>query len=595
MFDSLFQFFFAYRPVVFSQGELRFAAWSGSYVAVAAAVVALLFAVCHLPDGGQAAHRAIGSCSPVCASRWSRSSPSACSVRCSSSRRRSRSRIFSACCWTTRAACRSRITTERRARAFVRQEFGAPDRGVLKALSDKFMVRTFRFSTAASRVEAEDDLTFTGAQTRLGVALDGARQELAGLPLAGLVVVSDGADTAEGALGESLLALKSQGIPVFTVGVGQETLARDIQIGRVSTPRTALKGTTLMVDVVLSQTGYRRQDRVARRRGRRPDRRHRSGEVAGRRVGGDGARALHGRRRRAACLPVPRRAAGRRARHREQRARGADRRARSARRRSSTSRASRGPRSRFIRRAVQDDPNLLLVVLQRTADNKYMRLGVDNADELVAGFPKTREELFCVPRADSRQHRSGRVHRRSAADDRRVRRSPRRRPADARRRPVVFAKAAMPAPRSPTCCRSCSIRRRAQSRRWPGSRCKPTRAGAGHGDHADRRDRSGVGGEVELPRDARTGASPRSIASMRSSRARPSCWPAPTKRGASGRCSPFSATVAARRSRFTLQDSWQWQMARADRRRGHDARALLAAAAALARRRRARRRRSRSR
>src|SRR4029079_16154209 len=32
--------------------------------------------------------------------------------------------------------------------------------------------------------------------------------------------------------------------------------------------------------------------------------------------------------------------------------------------------------------------------LQRTADNKYMRVGVENADELAAGFPKTREELF---------------------------------------------------------------------------------------------------------------------------------------------------------------------------------------------------------
>ena len=76
------------------------------------------------------------------------------------------------------------------------------------------------------------------------------------MPLAGIVLVSDGADTTEEGLGESLLALKSQGIPVFTVGVGQETLDRDIQIGRVSTPRTALKGTTLMVDVVSQQTGY---------------------------------------------------------------------------------------------------------------------------------------------------------------------------------------------------------------------------------------------------------------------------------------------------------------------------------------------------
>src|SRR5687767_9154388 len=49
---------------------------------------------------------------------------------------------------------------------------------------------------------------------------------------------------------------------------------------------------------------------------------------------------------------------------------------------------------KFIRRAVADDKNLQLVALQRTADNKFLRLGVDGPDELVGGFPKTREELF---------------------------------------------------------------------------------------------------------------------------------------------------------------------------------------------------------
>jgi uncharacterized membrane protein len=49
---------------------------------------------------------------------------------------------------------------------------------------------------------------------------------------------------------------------------------------------------------------------------------------------------------------------------------------------------------KFIRRAVADDANLRLVALQRTADNKYLRLGVDDADHLLGGFPKTREELF---------------------------------------------------------------------------------------------------------------------------------------------------------------------------------------------------------
>ncbi|HEX7794853.1 MAG TPA: glutamine amidotransferase, partial [Vicinamibacterales bacterium] len=48
----------------------------------------------------------------------------------------------------------------------------------------------------------------------------------------------------------------------------------------------------------------------------------------------------------------------------------------------------------FIRRAIGDDPNLAVTILQRTAEDKYLRLDVSNAEEVVGGFPKTREELF---------------------------------------------------------------------------------------------------------------------------------------------------------------------------------------------------------
>ena len=49
---------------------------------------------------------------------------------------------------------------------------------------------------------------------------------------------------------------------------------------------------------------------------------------------------------------------------------------------------------KFIRRAVADDANLQVIGLQRTADNKYYRQDLDNAEQLFGGFPKTREELF---------------------------------------------------------------------------------------------------------------------------------------------------------------------------------------------------------
>ncbi|MGE3520846.1 MAG: hypothetical protein AB7J63_18035, partial [Vicinamibacterales bacterium] len=139
--------------------------------------------------------------------------------------------------------------------AFVQQQLG-PDGALAKALSERFVLRYFRFSSSADRLGAPADLKFAGTSTRLGAAIERARDELAGLPLAGLVMVTDGADTSDATLDEPLASLKARTIPVFPVGVGEERFQRDIQITRVETPRSTLKGTSLAVDVVVSQTGY---------------------------------------------------------------------------------------------------------------------------------------------------------------------------------------------------------------------------------------------------------------------------------------------------------------------------------------------------
>jgi uncharacterized membrane protein len=49
---------------------------------------------------------------------------------------------------------------------------------------------------------------------------------------------------------------------------------------------------------------------------------------------------------------------------------------------------------KFLRRAVQEDDRLDVVTLLRTAQDKYLRLGVRDSTELLAGFPRTRAELF---------------------------------------------------------------------------------------------------------------------------------------------------------------------------------------------------------
>ena len=76
-------------------------------------------------------------------------------------------------------------------------------------------------------------MAFQGRSTNIGSALNYMRQDMAGVPLAGAVLVTDGADNADTTLTDPLLQLKSRGIPVYTVGLGDERFARDIELSRV--------------------------------------------------------------------------------------------------------------------------------------------------------------------------------------------------------------------------------------------------------------------------------------------------------------------------------------------------------------------------
>jgi uncharacterized membrane protein len=393
MFDSVFQLLFSYRPVVFQQGEFRLIPTTGSYVAAAlvAATIAITFLTYRAARSKSATrHRFVLAMlrtatllvvlfclfRPVLVMKAAVPQQNFLGILLDDSRSMQIADVD--------GAARG---------VFARTQFTAPDAALLDTLSERFVLRTFRFSSSATRLEKPDDLTFTGAQTKLGPALDDARQELAGLPLAGLVVVSDGADTTEAELTDALLALKASSIPVFTVGIGHETLTRDVQIDRVSTPRSVLKGTSLMIDVLVTQTGFAGEsvmlnvENDGRIVGSQEVKLPMDGEPAAVRVrftaADAGARVFKFR-----IAPRP----GELVTQNNQREALID--IRDHTEKILYFEGEPRPEMAFLRRAVFDDKNLQVTTLQRTADNKYMRLGVDNPDELVAGFPKTREELF---------------------------------------------------------------------------------------------------------------------------------------------------------------------------------------------------------
>ncbi len=274
---------------------------------------------------------------------------------------------------------------------FVRDRLMDPSGDLRRALEERFKLRFFRFSNSAERVQA-GALEFAGTRTDLATALRRAKEELADVPVSGLVLVSDGADNVAGPLSETLLDLRTRQLPVFAVGLGQESFDKDIEIIRVEAPPSALQGSTVVASIALKARGAGRgplhltvedsgrilsaQDvpvipadsstvRVSIRADEPGPRllRFKVAQVAGEQVSENNQ------------FDVPLDVLGRREKilYFEGAARF---------------------EAKFLRRAVQDDKNLQVVTLERTSDNKFLRLDVDDAEELAAGFPRSREELF---------------------------------------------------------------------------------------------------------------------------------------------------------------------------------------------------------
>jgi uncharacterized membrane protein len=393
VFESFFQLLFEYRPHLFQQGEFRFSPPAGAPAAITLILAALVIAVLSyrlvrtrvewrrrlvLSALRIGALALILFCvmRPVLVVKAAVTQQNVVGVLIDDSR-----------------SMRIRDAGGVSRGELVRKAFADPSGAFMRALGDRFLVRTFSFSTAASRLPGPSSLTFAGTETRIAQAIDGARQELAGLPVAGLVLITDGADTTSATVTDALLASKADAIPVFTVGVGKETLDHDIQIGRVSTPRTALKGSALVVDAIVTQTGYAGQtvtldvEDGGRIVGSQPVRLPADGDPMAVRVrftaGEAGPRVF-----RLKIAPQP----GEVVTENNQRDVQID--VRDRRERILYYEGEPRFEMKFLRHAIAEDPNLQLVTLQRTAENKYLRLDVDSADQLVAGFPRTREELF---------------------------------------------------------------------------------------------------------------------------------------------------------------------------------------------------------
>lgn len=276
------------------------------------------------------------------------------------------------------------------------QETFGDSSSLTKELSEQYVLRYFRFAADARPVAGVGALTGAGTRTDLAGALETAREELSGTPVAGMVVVTDGADNAGTDIGAALLGLRARRIPVYTVGVGRERFPRDIAIERVAAPTNVLEGSNVLVDAAIRVRGLGGEQTtvtveadgriVATQTLRLPT----SGDIANARI------RLPALAPRTYRLTV-RASALENETITENNEYHTILHVRRGPERVLYFEGEPRPEFAFMRRAVAPDTALQLVGLLRTAEGKFLRLGVRDSMELIAGFPSTREELFRYP------------------------------------------------------------------------------------------------------------------------------------------------------------------------------------------------------
>jgi uncharacterized membrane protein len=262
------------------------------------------------------------------------------------------------------------------------------------ALAGKFKVRAFKFSSSAERAQDAGELTGDGEQTNMVEALEQASRESAGLPLSGVIVMSDGASNGEGDLSSNLAttlnSFRARGLPVFTVGFGPTKLDGDVELVRATAPRRVLAGSPVTAELLV-RAGEQKSVKVDLTEDSHLLRSQQipvqaDATTVARITFTPSSPGLH--RYTLAAVPSPDEPI--------------------------TDNNSQElvidvvdakpkiiyiegePRWEYgkLREALAEEKNIILSSVLRSADGKFYRQGIENADELVMGFPKSEEELF---------------------------------------------------------------------------------------------------------------------------------------------------------------------------------------------------------
>ena len=265
--------------------------------------------------------------------------------------------------------------------------------GLVDRLRDDFQLHTFRIGGGSHPIFGPEDLSFAAARTSLAEGLKQVIRALKGLSLCGVILISDGGDNSGQDPIRQAQLLKALDIPAFTVGVGETAIVKDREITQVNAARTVMDESIFDVNVTVRNRGYpqgefdiiiEEGDRVVASK-KVPAGKNQAGqrytfELSAEDEGPSvyvvripearGETILQNNRR--AFLVNNKRI------------------------NSDLLYIEGHPRNeyKFIRRAAEGDKTLRLATYLKTGPSKFLRQGIETAQELANGFPIKKENLY---------------------------------------------------------------------------------------------------------------------------------------------------------------------------------------------------------
>ncbi len=132
---------------------------------------------------------------------------------------------------------------------------GAGD-GLIKLLGKGGKVLVYGFDENERRIADAAQMKADGQATDIFRGLHDMDAELRGMPLAAVVLLTDGGRNTGGTTQDAATILAARGVPLYTVGLGDPNPPKDYEVVSVVAPRKVRRNSEVELQVTVRHTGY---------------------------------------------------------------------------------------------------------------------------------------------------------------------------------------------------------------------------------------------------------------------------------------------------------------------------------------------------